>query len=247
IYTVAVPDGDGSTYSVSESYFAVTYAENLSDRFSAGFSAKYINDQLGKVTAGGFAVDLGTNFHAMIGDRPIRASFVIQNLGTTLRHDGTGLEVSVSRNPEQGVGDRPQDPATARLLANDFNLPTTFRVGLAYDFVNSASARITLLSEFVQPNNSDANAGGGLEWALMDLGGSGFSLVARGSYAFQPDNDIAPTAFQTTLSSDEDLDGLAVGGGIGYDSGTFHLSVDYAYRHMGLLGTTNFFSATVNW
>jgi hypothetical protein len=250
IYTLNNPDGDGSTYSVSESFFGFSYAQNFSDRFSAGLTAKYINDQLGKVSARGFALDLGTNFHAQIGERPIRASFIIQNLGSTLRHDGTGLDVRVTRAEPNLVDSRPQDPAVARLLANDFNLPTTFRVGLAYDFVNSASTRVTLLSEFLQPNNSDASAGGGMEWALMDLGQSGFSIVARGSYAYNPDNDLSPTGaagFDTSLSSDENLDGLAFGGGLMYDRGVFHLGVDYAYKNLGLLGNTNFFSASINW
>jgi hypothetical protein len=246
IYTVENPEGDGSTYSVAESYLAFTYAQNFSDRFSAGFNAKYISDRLGRTSASGFAFDLGTNFHAMIGDRPIRASFVIQNLGTQLRQDGRALDVTVTRNPETGVNDRSQDPATARLLAQEFNLPTTFRVGLAYDFVNSSASRITLLSEFTQPNNTDANAAGGLEWAL-NLGSSGFSIIGRGSYTYQPDNDISPTAFATTLNSDENTDGLAFGGGLAFAQSTFGLSVDYAYRDLGLLGTTNFFSATIHW
>jgi hypothetical protein len=246
IYTVANPDGDGSTYNVAESFMGFTYAQNFSDRFSAGFSAKYISDRLGRTSASGFAFDLGTNFHAMIGDRPIRASFVIQNLGSQLRQDGRALDVVVTRNPETGVGDRSQDPATARLLAEQFNLPTTFRVGLAYDFVNSSASRITLLSEFTQPNNTDANAAGGLEWAL-NLGSTGFSIVGRGSYTYQSDNDLAPTAFATTLASDENTDGLALGGGLGFMQGSFHMTVDYAYKDLGLLGTTNFFSATINW
>ena len=246
IYTVSNPDGDGSTYSVAETFMGFSFAQNFSDRFSAGFTAKYINDQLGRTSASGFAFDLGTNFHAMIGDKPIRASFVIQNLGTQLRQDGRALDVAVTRSPEAGVNDRTQDPASARLLAAEFNLPTTFRVGLAYDFINSSSTRITLLSEFTQPNNTDANASGGLEWS-MNLGSSGFGIVGRGSYSFQPDNDIAPTAFATTLDSDETTDGMALGGGLTYQSGMFRLAVDYAYKDLGLLGTTNFFSAKINW
>lgn len=251
VYTLENPEGDGTTYTVAESYFGATYAQNFSDRFSAGFSAKFVNDALGDVTANGFAFDLGTNFHAMIGDRPIRASFIIQNLGSTLRHDGTGLDVAIQRTPVTGVNPQPADPSDGRLTAASFNLPTTFRVGLAYDFVASVSTRVTLLSEFTQPNNSDATGGGGLEWSLLNLGNSGFSVTARGSYSYQSDNDLIPSStaagFATAFDSDNNSDGLAAGGGIAYRRGTFNLSVDYAYRHLGLLGTTNFFSATINW
>jgi hypothetical protein len=81
IYTLENPEGDGTTYSVRETYVGVTYSQNFSDRFSAGMTAKFITDQLGTVSGNAFAVDFGTNFHAMIGPRPIRASFVIHQHG----------------------------------------------------------------------------------------------------------------------------------------------------------------------
>jgi len=76
--------------------------------------------------------------------------------------------------------------------------------------------------------------------------------MARGSYNYQADNTLDPDAavvgFDTDLSSKEGLDGLALGGGLGYTARSgFGLSVDYAFRHMGVLGGTNFFSATIHW
>ena len=50
VYTVDLPDGTGATYSVSETYIGLTYAENFSDRFSAGFTAKGVFDQLGEMS-----------------------------------------------------------------------------------------------------------------------------------------------------------------------------------------------------
>ena len=40
---------------------------------------------------------------------------------------------------------------------------------------------------------------------------------------------------------------LAVGGGLGYSSESFALGLDYAYKYMGLLGPTNFFSISLGW
>jgi Type IX secretion system protein PorV len=252
VYTVENPEGDGSTYSVRETFVGLTYAQNFSDRFSAGITGKIISDQLGRTSASAFAVDFGTSFHAMLGARPIRASFVISNLGSSLQHDGAGLDVAVARTQPLGQDNLPQEGQPSRLRTKDFGLPILFRVGLAFDFVNSSASRVTVLGEFNQPNNTNAGAGGGLEWALTDVGSTGFSVMARGSYSYQPDNNIVPVAadagFDTDLSGKENLDGLALGGGIGYRARSgLGLTVDYAYRHMGVLGGTNFFSATINW
>ncbi len=250
VYTLEDPEGNGETYSVSEVYVGLTYSQNFSDRFSAGLTAKVISDKLGRANGLAAAIDFGTNFHASIGPRPIRASFVIQNLGSTLGHDGSGLDVTVTRDAPTGVDDLPQEAAAARLRTKDFPLPIVFRVGLAYDVFNTTASRVTLMSEFTQPNNSRPTANGALEWALTDIGQTGFSLVGRGSYTYQSDNNLDPTGaagFTTDLDSSNNMDGLAVGGGLAFHRGTFGIAVDYAYRDLGILGGTNFFSASISW
>jgi hypothetical protein len=252
-YTIENPEGDGTVYSVTQTFLSATYAQNFSDRFSAGFSFKAIQDKLGAVTARGFAIDLGTNFHAMIGTRPIRAAFVIKNLGSTLRHEGQALDVGVTRDPPLGTVDVPQEPAAAQLRTKDFGLPIMFRVSAALDLVNQANNQVTLLGEFNQPNNTKPGAGMGLEWGLSNLGNSGFSLAARGSYTLQPDNDhsdldLSGAGFSTGEADGSfTADGLALGGGVAYGRGNFRLGFDYAYRSLGTLGNTNFFSFTVGW
>jgi hypothetical protein len=250
VYTVEDPQGDGRTYSVSQTYLGGTYSQNFSDRFSAGLTAKLIADQLGAVSATGFAVDFGTSFHTMIGARAIRAAFVIQNLGSTLEHTGSGLDVSVVRDPPVGQDPPPQEEAPASLQTKDFGLPVMFRLGLAYDVLNSAASRATLMGEFTQPNNTDPGFSGGLEWALLNVGNSGFSLSARGSYTYLSDNDLDATSdvFTSQLNGSQS-DGLAFGGGLAWAarSGRFGLGVDYAYRNLGVLGGTNFFSMSLHW
>lgn len=251
VYTVEFPDGDGTEYSVSETYLGATYAQNFSDRFSAGVTGKVIVDKLGRTSGTAFAVDFGTSFHASIGARPIRASFTIQNLGTTLQHDGPGLDITSERLPPSDQVNLPQEPQPGRLRSKDWQLPTLFRVGLAFDFVNNAASRLTLASEFNQPNSSRPTAGGALEWSLLNISNSGFSAHVRGGYTYQPDNDIDPDAtaagFASTVSSQDNLDGVAFGGGLGFRRGDFGVSVDYANRSLGVLGRTNYFSASLTW
>lgn len=251
VYTLDNPDGDGTTYSVSETFVGATLSQNFSDRFSAGLSLKFVTDQLGETSASGVALDFGTNFHAMIGDRPIRAAFVIQNLGSNLEASGSALQTLVNREPPLGTVQIPQDGQPARLRASPWTLPVLFRVGLAYDLYAAGSNRLSLLGEFNQPVNTKPGGGMGLEYALTNLGNSGFSLAARGSYTLVPDNNIDPGAgagFQTSQSTSTfSAEGLALGGGLNYSRGNFSLGFDYAYRNMGPLGNTNFLSFSLGW
>lgn len=224
VYTLDNPDGDGTTYSVSETFIGATLSQNFSDRFSAGLSLKFVTDQLGQTSASGVALDFGTNFHAMIGDRPIRAAFVIQNLGSNLEASGAALQTLVNREPPLGTVQIPQDGQPARLRSSPWTLPVLFRVGIAYDLYAAGSNRLSLLGEFNQPVNTKPGGGMGLEYALTNLGNSGFSLAARGSYTLIPDNSIDPGAgagFTTSQSTSTfSSNGLALGGGLNYAGAT---------------------------
>ena len=192
----------------------------------------------------------------MIGDRPIRSAFVIQNLGTNLRHDGSGLEAGVQRQPPLGTVDIPQENQPARLRTSSWGLPVSFRVSVALDLLAQTQNRVTVLGEFTQPTNNKPGAGVGLEWATTNVGNSGFSLAARGSYTIQPDQNLSPpgkgqpgyAGFDTQQSTSSfSKDGLALGGGLTYGRGTWKLGFDYAYRSLGPLGGTNFLSFSLGW
>lgn len=249
VYTVENPEGDGTKYSVSQTFAGLSYAQNFSDRFAAGFTGKIIVDKLGRTTATGFAVDFGTSFHTMAASRPLRASFVIQNLGTTLKHEGSALDETIARPPVPGQEDVPQERQPANLRTKDWGLPVQFRVGLALDVMSNDRARTTVLAEFNQPNSSRAGFGMGAEFMLSDIGKSGFYFGGRGSWSYQSDNnlDIANAPFDTQLNGKENADGLAGGFGVGYRRGELGLGFDYTRRSLGVLGGTSLFSFSVSW
>ncbi len=250
VYTVDQPDGTGNTYSVAETFAGASYAQNFSDRFSAGITGKIVSDKLGEASASAFALDFGTSFRATTASRPIRASFVIQNLGSTLKHTAVPLDVTTTRPPVPGQVDVPQEGQPGSLKTKDWTLPVMFRVGLALDAVASEQARVTLLSEFNQPNNNKAGFELGGEVALSDIGKSGFYVAGRGSWNYQPANNVdvgTQAGFATALSSKENQQGLAAGFGVGYKKSAFGLGFDYAWRSLGVLGGTNFLTFTATW
>jgi len=229
----------------------MTYSQNFSDRFSAGMTAKFLFDQLGDANGKAFAVDFGTNYHAMLGSKPIRMGFTVSNLGSGLNYSGAALTVQVPHVQPTGEDEVPTSPQPGTLQSKAFPLPTTFRVSLGYDLLNTTSKRFSLLGEFNQPNNNRAGYAVGGEYALNRVGGTAFGLALRGSYSAAPANDGTNDgltgAVVSTVSEKSSLQGLAGGGGISYSSGNFNLGLDYAVKYMGVLGPTNFFSVTLGW
>jgi hypothetical protein len=248
VYTAEQPDGTGSVYSVSQTVAGLSFAQNFSDRFSAGITAKGVFDNLGEASGSAFAVDFGTNFHAQLSGHPIRFSFVVSNLGTNLSYSGSALETDAPRDSIPGEAPVAENPQPAEFRTKDFPLPTIFRVGLAYDLIAGDNNRLTLLSDFNQPNNNSAGFSAGGEWMSQRLGGSAFGFALRGSYSYAAANNLDPVDPATTaLSDEENLQGLALGGGLNYGTGNFNVGFDYAWKYLGVLGATNFFSVSFGW
>jgi hypothetical protein len=91
--------------------------------------------------------------------------------------------------------------------------------------------------------NSKAGFGVGTEAEFRNLGETGFGAAVRASYSHQSANNVDIQTLDTALGDEENLQGVAFGGGLFYQTpGKFRVGLDYAYRYMGVLGGTNFFS-----
>ncbi len=249
VYTVQNPEGTGEVYDVSETFAAITLAQNFSDRFSVGITAKGVFDQLGQVSGSAVALDFGTHFHSNLNGKPVRFAFVLSNLGTRMNYDGDKIRVVAPREQLPGEDPITEDLQPAVYRTTPFSLPTTFRVGLSYDVIASGNNRATLMGEFNQQNSNKAGYGFGAEVAANRLGGSNFGLALRGSWSAAPANSYETDFFGVGVDKEDDekLQGLAVGAGLMYQTATFALGFDYAYKNMGLLGDTNFFTVSLGW
>ena len=62
VRTVDQPEGTGEYYSAGDISLGLSYARNLTDRFSIGFSAKYVQETIWHESASAVAIDAGTIF-----------------------------------------------------------------------------------------------------------------------------------------------------------------------------------------
>jgi hypothetical protein len=256
VYNEQDPDGEeGLRYDVRETAIGLSFAHAFIDRFTGGLTLKYVSDQLGQAEATGFAVDVGTNFHTEWNGRPIALAFVIQNLGSTMRHSGPGLDFNELPEDDEELPVTAVDPFAARFLASEFALPIAFRVGVSYDVLSSDANRLSLLGQFSEVSNINQpgfGLAGEYEWSPVDMP---LSVALRGGYDFQSDNEFneqeqvdfeGGNDLQETENGDG-MDGLTFGGGLEYAIGDVGLGFDYAYRHFGVLGSRNVFSVSFGW
>jgi len=71
--------GTGQTFNWTDMAVSVAYGRYLTDRFSLGFSVKYIREEVHELTASGWAADVGTNYDT--GYRGFKLAMAITNFG----------------------------------------------------------------------------------------------------------------------------------------------------------------------
>lgn len=211
VTTVQNPEGNGQRWSAQDLYAALTYARNLTDRFSIGGSVKYIQQKIYNESASGYAIDIGllyiTRFNGM------RLGVSISNFGTDMKMDGKDLLHPYDQDPNN-LGNNPT--ITSEFKTESWPLPLFYRVGASMDVIKLGETALLLSTDAVIPsdNSTIVNVGGELNWNQIFFMRAGYKSL------FRQDTE----------------EGIAAGVGFKYFvPGLGKINVDYAYNDYGLL------------
>ncbi len=214
VTTVQEPEGTGEKFSASDYSIALGYARKLTDRFSLGLSFKYLWERISEESASGFAFDFGTLFFT--GIQNLRMGMNISNLGPEMKLDGPELDVFYTPYPENTN----YDGVKSKLAVEPYDLPLTFRVGLAYDLYPSADSRLTLSSEAKHPNDNLQQVSFGGEWVWKEM-----------------------VSLRTGYKLNYEEEGLTLGGGLKLKTGErTTLELNYAWADFNRLQSVHRFS-----
>jgi len=214
VTTVEEPEGTGETFTASSYCLSLGYARKMTDRFSVGLSGKYIWERISEERASGFAFDFGTLFYT--GFRSLRMGMNIANLGPEMKMDGPELSAYLDPQPENSN----YDDVKSKLAVDPYDLPLTFRFGMAYDVIESPESKLTVSMEAKHPNDNTQQASLGGEYLWKEL----FSL--RAGYKFNYEEE-----------------GLTFGGGVKLKAGEkTNLDINYAWADFSRLQSVHRFS-----
>ena len=218
ITTLSEQDGTGQFFSAYDMDIGLSYAYNLTDRFSLGATVKYIQQTIWTTSASAFAADLGVLFHSDIYG--LRIAATITNFGTNMQLQGDALLVQHDIDPNN-YGNNDQILAT--LQTGEYPLPLTFRIGLAMDVLDTEENRLTLAADALHPTDNYESMNVGAEYMYNDL------IAFRVGYK--------------SLFLDNSEEGFTAGVGLNYSfSKDFAVRIDYAYQNFGVLDYSQHYS-----
>jgi len=158
---------DLGTFDAGDLLVGLTFARQITDRFSVGVSANYIEETLDDVKASNLDFDFGLYFKT--GLRSLRFAIVGRNIGSDVRFGGF----------DQLYG-----------MPIEVRMPTELLMGLGYDFLGGTKDALHTLSGYLEathPNDANQRLHTALEYNFNQL----FAL--RAGYRFNYD-EVALTA-----------------------------------------------------
>jgi len=177
ITTEENPNGTGRFFDAQDVMVGITYARNLTDRFSVGVSTKLISQQIWNETASGFAFDIGTRYR--LDFQNLTIAMKMSNFGPDLKFEGEDLNVIYDKSDIY-----PLNRLTpAKLETEEYPLPLNFQVGIAFDIYNANFVKIRGAIDAVHPNDNDERINAGTEISFFDR------LYLRGGYRYNYDDE----------------------------------------------------------
>ncbi|KAB2839120.1 MAG: UPF0164 family protein, partial [Melioribacteraceae bacterium] len=165
VRTVEQPDGTGELFSAGDIAVGLSYARHLTERFSIGFTLKYIEQTIWHMSAAGIAIDAGTVFKTdLLGGITIGAS--ISNFGTPMKLEGRDGRYFI-RVDDSKLGSNERVPTSLEL--DSWDLPLIFQIGVSTYAVNNDIYKLLVAVDASVPNNNYQSLNAGGELSFMDF------------------------------------------------------------------------------
>ncbi len=233
VTTLEMQEGTGETYQAAEYAASLSYARQLAQWFAFGASFKYVTSNIWHMNANAVALDLGvlvnTHFLSMTGDRKdgMTIGMSIANYGTRMKYDGMDLLRPIDILPNEN-GNYKDVEGQFRL--QQWELPLILRLGVAVYPIVTSSQKLTLAVDALHPNNNSESINLGAEYSYLIPGTGRFMVRAgyRGLY-------MVETQYGLTFGAGVHL--MMLGNNL--------IKIDYAYKDVGILGSSNIFTLGV--
>ncbi len=222
VTTIDEPNGTGEIFTATDVAFSVAYALQLTDRFSIGFNPKFIFQSIWRMNASAFAIDMGVKYITPFDNAVLAMS--VSNFGTKMQLVGNSNLVLHDLDP-RSTGNNGKIPAY--LETDEWALPLSFRVGVAYNAFKDDFNQLTVALDAVHPSDNYESVDVGAEYAYDNF------IFVRGGYR--------------SLFLTDSEEGLTFGLGVRQNlMNNLSFVFDYAYQEFGRLKNVQKISFGIN-
>lgn len=175
ITTTTQPNGTGEKFGISNYSIGISSAHYLTEKISAGITAKLVTEDYYDYGYSTWALDLGTLYRT--GYHGLNIGMSILNFAPEVQFSGEYLDYS----------DEQSAPIDSAKTFEKYSLPMNFRFGMSIDLIDSHSHKLTVATDMIHPNDNSEQYNMGIEYIFNKM----FSLRS----GYQLTNDSAGLSF----------------------------------------------------
>jgi hypothetical protein len=166
------PTGTGRTFRTVHLAAGLSFAQELTNLFSYGVTAKYLDERIEEVESQSVVFDVG--FFYRVGDTGLRFAVGLNNFG-------------LDATPEGETTRQTLDGEVVETDFEDVSPPTTFRIGAAYDIYSNDSFDVISFAQVTNPSDNAERFSLGSELEYLD------QFFVRAGYEFGVDEALLPS------------------------------------------------------
>ena len=165
------PEGTGQYFYASNTAAGLTYAKQLTEMFSFGVTAKYVNEQLAEYMAHAGMIDLGFLYRTDFKD--LKFAVMLQSFGTNSKLKGNTAPGGFNPKP---------------VNISSYPSPTVFQLGVSIVPWKTSDKSLTVCLQLNHPGDNAENIRIGTEFEYKNL------LFIRAGYKINVRDQPFPTA-----------------------------------------------------
>jgi hypothetical protein len=167
------PFGTGRTFRTIHMAAGVSFAQELSELFSYGLTAKYVEEKIEEIQMQSAVFDLG--FFYRVGETGLRFSVGLNNFGFDASPSG-----ETTRQTQEGT--------VTESEFEDVSPPSLFLIGAAYDAYEANDIKVLVTAQITNPSDNAERFSVGSELTYSE------QFFIRAGYEFGVDEAIFPNA-----------------------------------------------------
>ena len=160
------PLGTGRTFRTVHMAAGISFSQELTQLFSYGVTAKYLNERIEEIETTAVVLDLG--FFYRVGDTGLRFAVGLNNFGTDATPSGETRRMTL-------------DGEIVETEFEDISPPTTFIIGAAYDTWSNEIFNLILTGQLTNPSDNAEQFSVGAELEYLN------QFYLRAGYQFGVD------------------------------------------------------------
>jgi hypothetical protein len=167
------PFGTGRTFRTIHMAAGLSFSQNLSELFSYGVTAKYIEEKIEEVQLKSAVVDIG--FYYEVGETGLRFAVGLNNFGLDASPTGETTRVT-------------QNGTVTETEFEDVSAPSLFLIGAAFDAYEDENIKVLVTGQLTNPSDNSERFSLGSELTYLD------QFFLRTGYEFGVDEAVLPNA-----------------------------------------------------